>query len=252
MPELNKANRQVCDVDIRILKTMTPFLNFDTANTTTAGLSGDSVYAMAKGSRKIPFANPLTGTMTIEAQVYPFKLFSLFSDGVIESSAAYADSKEIACDKAGELTIAVPDDGSIVIGTVFVYPEDSYGDENALIAGTFANNKFTATDTSKIAVGSKYEVAYVINRTSGVKKITFNNKKLPKDYYITMKTVDKDEDGLLTPFVITAYKAAIQRNFELSFSSEGDAASVSLSFDLMEDKDGNILDMIELTDEATI
>ena len=48
MPELNKANRQVCDVDIRVLKTMAPFLKFDTANTTTSGLSGDSVYAMAK------------------------------------------------------------------------------------------------------------------------------------------------------------------------------------------------------------
>ena len=76
------------------------------------------------------------------------------------------------------------------------------------------------------------------------------NKKLPKDYYITMKTVDKDEDGLLTPFVITAYKAAIKRDFELSFSSEGDPASVQLQFDLLEDSDGNILDMIELTDEA--
>ena len=53
MPELNKANRQVCDVDIRILSTMKPFLKFDTANTTTAGLSGDSVYAMAKGSHPV-------------------------------------------------------------------------------------------------------------------------------------------------------------------------------------------------------
>lgn len=107
-----------------------------------------------------------------------------------------------------------------------------------------------ATDASKIAVGSKYEIGYIINRTSGVKKISFNNKKLPKDYYITMKTVDKDEDGLLTPFIITAYKAAIKRDFEISFSSEGDPASVQLQFDLLEDSDGNILDMIELTDEA--
>ena len=250
MPELNKANRQVCDVDIRILKTMAPFLNFDTANTTTAGLSGDSVYAMAKGSRKIAFANPLEGTMTIEAQVVPFKFYSLLSDGEIDSTAAYAESKKIACATAGELDITVPTGSSVVAGTVFVYPEDSYGDESAAIAGTFASNKFTATETSNIAVGSTYEVAYVINRTSGVKKITFNNKRLPKDYYITMKTVDKDEDGLLTPFVITAYKASVKRNFELSFSSEGDPASITLTFDLLEDKDGNILDMIELTDEA--
>lgn len=250
MPELNKANRQVCDVDIRILKTMTPFLNFDTANTTTAGLSGDSVYAMAKGSRKIAFANPLEGTMTIEAQVIPFKFYSLLSDGVIETSAAYADSKKITCDTAGEITITVPDVATVEAGTVFVYPEDSFGDDDAAITGTFASNKFTATTASDIAVGSAYEVGYIVNRTSGVKKITFNNKKLPKDYYITMKTVDNDEDGLLTPFVITAYKAAIQRNFELSFSSEGDPASVQLQFDLLEDSDGNILDMVELTDES--
>ena len=49
---------------------------------------------------------------------------------------------------------------------------------------------------------------------------------------------------------MTAYKASIQRNFELSFSSEGDPASVTLTFDLMEDKDGNIFDMVELTEDA--
>lgn len=101
-----------------------------------------------------------------------------------------------------------------------------------------------------MTAGAEFEVGYIVTRTSGIKKISFNNKKLPKDYYITQKTVDKDEEGLLTPFVMTAYKASIQRNFELSFSSEGDPASVTLTFDLMEDKDGNIFDMIELTDDV--
>lgn len=231
MPELNKANRQVCDVDIRILKTMLPFLKFDTANTTTAGLSGDSVYAMAKGSRKIPFANPLTGTMTIEAQVYPFKLFSLFSDGVIESDAVYAETKTITATEEGKLTIAQAEGQTIDTGTVFVYPEGSYGDESELIEGTYSSGVFTETASSdkKIKAKGNYEVGYIVSRTTGVKRISFNNKRLPKDYYITMKTVDKDEEGLLTPYLITAYKAAIQRSFELSFSSEGDPASVTLT-----------------------
>lgn len=248
MPELNKANRQTCDVDIRILKTMAPFLKFDTANTTTAGLNGDSVYAMAKGSRKIAFANPLDGTMTIEAQVYPFKFFALLSDGVIESTAAYADSKIITSTEAGKLSIA-SEKGTIVEGTVFVYPEGSFGDETALIEGTYSSGNFTSSEATDISVGSSYEVGYIVSRED-VKKISFNNKRLPKDYYITQKTVDKDEEGMLTPFIMTAYKATIQRNFELSFSSEGDPASVTLTFDLMEDKDGNIFDMVELTDEA--
>lgn len=250
MPELNKANRQTCDVDIRVLKTMMPFLFFDNANTTTSGLSGDSAHAMAKGARKISFQNPIEGTMSIEAQVYPFKFFSLLSDGVIESTAAYGDTQTVTATAAGSIDIVVPEGGTIKAGTVFVFPKDSFGDEEALIEGTLAQNKFTATTEGDIVSGEDYTVGYVITRTSGVKKISFNNKKLPKDYYITQKTVDKDEEGLLTPFIMTAYKASIQRNFELSFSSEGDPATVTLTFDLAEDKDGNIFDMIELTADA--
>lgn len=124
--------------------------------------------------------------------------------------------------------------------------------KHLVIEGTFASGKFseTAETDKKIVAGSKYEVGYIVTRTSGVKKISFNNKKLPRDYFITQTTVDKDEQGMLTPFIMTAYKATIQRNFELSFSSEGDPASVTLTFDLLEDKDGNIFDMVELEDVA--
>lgn len=250
MPEINKANRQVCDLDIRILKTGLPFLFFETANTTTVGLSGDSVYAMAKGARKIAFANPADATMTVAAQVYPFKFFALVSDGKVENNAVYAATQDVTCETAGELALSVKN-GTIEAGTVFVFPADMYGDEESLIEGTFADGKFTAANAEAIAVGSSYKIGYVVNRT-GVKKITFNNKRLPRDYKITMTTVDKDEEGLLTPFIITAYKASIQRNFELSFSSEGDPASVELTFDLMEDKDGNVIDMVELTEDAYV
>lgn len=251
MPELNKANRQVCDVDIRDLKTKTPFLNFDTANTTTAGITGDSVYARAKGVNRIPFPNPIQGTMTIEAQVYPFKLFALFSDGTIESDAAQPVHTTIKCTTAGSLPIAVTG-GTIVDGTVFVFPAGDYGDEDKLIAGTYATNTFTATTAADIEADEEYEVAFVVTRTSGVKRVAFNNKKMPRDYFITMSTLDKDEEGTLTPFLMTAYKAYIQRTFELSFSSDGDPATVTMNFDLMEDKDGNFFDMTEITEELVI
>lgn len=250
MPDLNKANREVCDVDIRILRTMAPFLKFNTANTTTAGLSSDSVYAMAKGTRRIAFQNPMEGSMTIEAQVYPFKFFALLTNGDIETSGAYADTQTITASANGSLAISGGANGTIQADSVFVYPEGSFGDEEALIAGTFSSGTFTATNSSDIALGSRYEVGYVVTRSAGIKKITFTNKKLPRDYYITMRTLDKDDQGVLTPFLITAYKATIQRSFELSFSSTGDPASVTMTFDLMEDKDGNIMDMIELTGDV--
>ena len=233
MPEINKANRQVCDVEFRDLKTKKPYMLFDTANTTTMGVEGESVFAMAKGSRRITFENAPTGSMTIEAQVIPFKVFALFANGDVETKAVYAVHKKITCETAGSLTIG----NDVEAGTL-------------LIAGTLATGTFTATTASNIAEDGIYEVGYLVKKESGVKKVSINTKNMPKDYYVTMNTVDKDEDGLLTPFVITAYKAHVQRNFELSFSSEGDPASITISLDLLEDKDGNMIDMVELTDEA--
>lgn len=251
MPELNRANRQVCDVHINDLKTMAPFLEFDEANTTTAGLTGDSVYAMAKGTRKIAFQNPLEGTMTIEAQVYPFKFFSLLSDGTMESDAIYPKHETLAAVEAGKIGLTITG-GTIMADSVFVYPEDKYGDESAVIEGAFANGYFTATTSGDIAVGTKYEVGMLVSKTSGVKRITFNNDKLPRDYYITMRTLDKDEEGAYTPFLMIAHKASIQRNLELSFASEGDPATVTLTFDILEDKDGNYFDIIEVPEEVEI
>ena len=248
MPGLNKANRQVWDVDIRVLKTLAPFLFFDTANTTTAGLSGDSVYAMAKGQRAIAFHNPLEGTMTIEAQVIPFKFYSLFSDGTIQSTGIQAVHKKVTAD--GSTIKIETTSGDVKTGTVFVYPAGSFGDETALIAGTFASGVFTPTENSAITSGAEYEIGYIVNRTSGVKRVSFNNKRVPKDYFITMNTVEKDEEGVLTPYIITAYKASVERNFELSFSSEGDPASVTLTFNLLADKNGDVMDILEDTEAA--
>lgn len=249
MADYNKANRQVCDVDIRILSTKKPFLKFETANTTTAGISSDSVYAKAKGSRRIPFANPLEGTMSIEAQVYPFKLFALFADGTIQNDAVYADSQTITATSNGSLTISVTG-GYVQAGSVFVYPVGEFGNDDEIITGTFANDVFTATATASISAGTQYEVGYIVERTSGVKRVSFNNSDLQQDYYITMKTADKDENGNWTPFLMTAYKACPKRNFDLSFSSDGDPATVKLEFDLMEDANGNIFDMVEIGESA--
>ena len=222
MPALNKANRQVCDVDIRILKTMQPFLFFDTANTTTAGLTGDAVYAMKKGTRAIAFQNPIEGTMTLEAQVVPFKFYALLSDGVVETEAAYATKKTIKATTGGSLAIA-----GAKAGSVFVFKTGEFGDTP--IEGTYADGTFTATTAGDIVADTDYEVGYIVVKDTGVKKVSFNNKKIPQDYFITMSTLDKDEVGVLTPFIMTAYKASVQRDFELSFSSEGDPATMTLT-----------------------
>ena len=63
-----------------------------------------------------------------------------------------------------------------------------------------------------------------------------------------METLDKDVEGNLVPFIMNVYKATIQRSIDLSFSSEGDPATISLTFDVLQDDDGNVLDFIEITE----
>lgn len=242
MPSINKANRQVCDVDIRDVATKKPIMYFDTANTTTQSVTGESLFAMAKGTKRIAFANPMAGTATIVAQVYPFEFYSLMSDGIIESTGSYPVKEVVKSATAGELAIPA----GAVAGTVFVFAKDDFGGTE--IKGTHAGNKFTATTASDIAVDTEYEVGYVMAKEEGVRRISFNNKKLPKAYYISMNTVEKDDNEVLTPYKIILYKAQPQRNFELSQSSEGDPAAITMTFDLLEDKDGNFIDMMEIAE----
>jgi len=168
----NKANRQVCDVDIRDLKTKEPFMYFDTANTTTQSLTGESVNAMARGAKRISFQNPLDGTATIVAQIMPIKFYAMMSNGEIESDGIYADKKVIKCETAGELTVPA----GTVTDSVFVYPTDEFANDELLIKGTVSGTKFTAAE---LTVGEEFEVGYIVKRTGGVAKVSFNNKKAP-------------------------------------------------------------------------
>lgn len=244
MNNINMANRQCCDLDIRDYKTKKPWLFADFCNTTTAGFTADAVYAMKKGAKGIKFDNPLDATITMVFQVHPFRIYSMLSDGEIETSAMLTRKETITCSTAGTLTLT----HTPVIGTVFVYAKGNYGETP--INGTVSGKTFTATTAADLAKDSQFEVAYIENKTKGVKKVSFNNKKIPKYFYVQMDTLDRNEDGKLIPVRITAHKVSPQRNLELSFSSTGDPAEITITFDCMEDDEKNVLDIIELTDEA--
>lgn len=247
-PGKNKANRQVADVDIRIKKTKEPFLYFDLANTTTTTTSGSNVFAKGAGANRVGFQDPMTGTMAITAQVTPFTIYALYSDGTVNSTATHAVKTTVKCTTAGSLTLPVATGDSVVSGTVFAYPKGEYGDSAQKITISVSGSTATA---EAFTVDTYYDVGYFVTRAAGVKRVSLNSKNLPKDYYITMNTVEKDEDGVITPYIITAHKATIQRNLELTFSSEGDPASITLTFDLLEDKDNNFLDIVEDTSQAS-
>lgn len=238
--ELNMANRQCCDVHILDYATKKPWMLVDFCNTTTAGFSADAVYANKKGAKDIKFDNPLEGTMTMVFQVHPFQIYALYSDGEIETSALIARRENVTGGTAGKLTLK----NTPKAGTVYAVDPDT----GKIIEGTVSEKEFTATTTSEIKEGTTYEVSYLEEKTAGVKKVSFNNKKTPKDFFVQMETVDKDEKGNLVPVRITAYKASPNRNIDLSFSSDGDPAEITVEMSCLTNEDGDVMDIIEITE----
>lgn len=238
--ELNMANRQCCDVHILDYATMKPWMLVDFCNTTTAGFSADAVYANKKGAKDIKFDNPLEGTMKLNFQVHPFQIYALYSDGEIETSALIARRENVAGGAEGKLTLT----NTPKAGTVYAVDPNT----GKIIEGTVSEKEFTATTTSEIKEGTTYEVSYLEEKTAGVKKISFNNKKTPKDFFIQMETVDKDEKGNLVPVRITAYKASPNRTLDLSFSSDGDPAEIEIELSVLQNEDGDVMDIIEITE----
>ena len=136
---LNQANREVSNVKIDWLKDGKDFLFLDTANVTTQEFTGDSVFALARGINDIAFEEPMAGTLTIEAQVLPFKVYALMSDGKIYNDAAWSAHEKITATEAGKLTVK-----NAPTGTVYVYPEGKYADAESMIEGTASNKEVTA------------------------------------------------------------------------------------------------------------
>lgn len=244
MADINMSNRQCCDLDIRDYKTKAPWMYADFCNTTTAGFSSEPTYANKKGAKCIKFDNPLEGTIAMTFQVHPFRVYAMLSDGEIETTAIITRKESIKATEAGKLTLT----NAPVAGTVFVYAEDDFG--GTAIEGTVADKEFTATTADEIVAKTTYVVGYLEEKTTGVKKVSFNNKKTPKDFFIQMSTLDKNEDGELIPMRITAYKASPERKLDLSFSSDGEPAEITITCTCLVDDEGNVMDMIEITDEA--
>lgn len=239
MSNLNLANRECANLTILDLETKQPFLEADFCNTTTFGLTSDITYASKKGSKAIAFSNPIEGSMKIDFQVAPFKVYALLSDGKIKTDAVKAVKIAVTADSVSSLTI---DEDKFIKDSVFVYAKDD--DCGTPLTVTVSGNTITGTFVS----GETYIVRGLQKISSGVSRIEFNNKALPKDYYITMETVDKADNGDLVPKVITAYKATPKRTFEMALTSSGDACTVTMEFTCLEDNDGNVIDMAIIED----
>ena len=237
------ANREVCDLIFIDYLTKKPFLNLDYANVTTAELTGETTFAYGgKGHpKRISFDGEKGGTLTIETQIQSFKLWEMLTGGTTSNTAKYYVHKEPVCGAAGEVTL--PE--SPIEGTVVVFAGDD--DCGTPLAGSLSGTAYTITGTPVPAEGDRVHVYYMKEATN-VQAINIKATNFPKDFVVYGDTIMKSEDGDVLPYRMTVYKAHPQSTMSLSFSNSGDPGTVTITCDMLADRDDNIMDLI-LEDE---
>lgn len=239
MTNPNMANREVCDLIFVDYSTKKPFLNLDFANVTTTELTGESVFAYGGQGhpKKIQFSGERAGTMTIETQIQTVKLWQLITGGEVTNSAKFITRTEMSVDTDGA---SITLNEAPVTGSVVVYMADD--DCGAELACTVLDKVITLT--SALSDGDKVIVYYMKEVTDKAKRINVKSTSFPKNFIVYGDTVMRTEDDEVLPYKLTAYKVAPQSNLSLSFSNNGDPASVTITCDLLADSDDNILDLV--------
>ena len=234
----NMANREVCDLIFVDYATKKPFLNMDYANVTTTELTGESVFAYGgKGHpKKVQFAGEKGGTLTIETQLQSVKLWQMITGGDVTKSAKYVVRKELVTEDGTTVTLT----DTPAAGSVVVYAEgDDCGTE---LEYTITDKAITLTNA--LTAGANVIVYYMKEVTEGVERISIKSTSFPRNFIVYGDTVMKTEDNEILPYRLIAYKCAPQGNLSLSFSNNGDPGAVTVTCDLMADKDDNMLDLI--------
>ena len=241
----NMANREVCNAIIKNYQTKKPLLYVDYANATTTEVTGESVYAYGGMGhpRRVTFNGEKGGTIAFEFQVQPFQLFAIMSGAEIEKTASFYKRAEVVAKAGGVLDLPEEALGSVV--NIYAENDDCGTDlgTSAVISG-----KEVTLETAE--EGKKYFVYYETKVTGDtVQKISITGKTFPKALTIDADTIYKAEDDTIIPMRLRVYKCQPQSQFTLTHSNSGDPGTITLTCDLMEDENGNMIDMIAIEEE---
>jgi len=231
----NMANREVADLVFLDYKTKAPYLNLDFANVTTTGLTATRVFATGgQGAPdRVGFDGQRKGTIKIETQITPMKLYAMLAGVDITTTAKYIAREElVSATKALTLT------ETPVAGSVFVY---AVGDDCGTAVPVTVVDK-VATMTGTVTDGT-FIVYYLIAKTTGAQTVKFNSKTFPKAFVIYGDTPFKTEDDEIVDMKLTYYKAQPQSTLDLAFQNTGEPTKVTITCDLLADSNDDIYDM---------
>lgn len=232
----NMANREVMNLVLLDYKTKVPYMKIDFANVSTTNFTANRVYA--KGGwgapNRVGFDGERTGTLQIDTQIMPAKLFALLSGKDIAKTAKVMKREELAAGADGLELAEEPKTGTV---QVFAASDDC---GTPIDGVTATGKKVTATG---ITENQNYIVYYYLDKTTGVQSIKFDADTFPKAFEIRGEMPFKTEDEEDVMCYLAYYKAQPQATFNLAFQNTGDPTTVSITFDCYANQDGDIYEM---------
>lgn len=245
------ALKDSCNLTIMDRNTGKPFLYADYANSASLSISGESVFAKAKGLNKIGFEGAKTGTFKMETELFEFKFLALLLGGKVTkgiSNIAKRETFTVGADK----TVVLP--GKAVANSISTFKVErdmkthiSEVTDRPTITVEGTNTKLVWTNG--VAEGDKIAVYYMV-AMSGVTKIKVSDMVNNDSFRIFGITSMKDEFGEESLFQFDLLNAKTKVNAELTLSSEN-VSSFSAEFELMIDENNEMIELTLLNDEAT-
>lgn len=232
----NMANREVMNIVLLDYKTKVPYMKIDFANVSTTNFQANRVYA--KGGwgapNRVGFDGERNGTLQIDTQIMPAKLFTLLSGKDIAKTATVLKREVLTAGADGIQLSEAPKAGTV---QVFAASDDC---GTPIADAKVAEKKVTSTS---ITEGKNYIAYYYLEKTTGVQSIKFDADTFPKAFEIRGEMPFKTEDEEEVMCYLAYFKAQPQATFNLAFQNTGDPTTVSITFDCYANQDGDIYDM---------
>lgn len=232
----NFANREVADLMLVDYSTKKLFLNVDWANVTSTSFDGDRVFATGgQGApNRVQFDGSRTGTLTIEAQVYPVKVFQMLSGNDLGTTANFLKREKVTAADTTKLEVSA----EIASTAVQVFKADD--DLGTEITTTGATGKEV---TCTVESGVEY-IVYYYAKQAAAQVVHLDSRHFPKAYRVEGSIPYKTENDDIIEAHPIWYKAAPQAGFELSWQNTGDPVSLTMTFDVLADENGDMFSLI--------
>ena len=239
---MNYAIKDAGDVTLIEKESGTQALFTEYANSTSLEFSADRIFATAGGVNKVAFDTGKSGTFGLEMEVFEFKWISIMLGATVTTGNHEVFGREVLTVSGGEVTLAkAPVAGSVGVFTLEADKISHKAECEVTVSSTTVTITSGATDGDTVVV-------YYMKTTTGTNKYTVTADSVTKNYTLFCDTEMTNEVGGSKVIQLKLPNIKPVGNFSVSFSSTS-VANLSVSFDILADSDGTMLEFIELDEE---